>query len=370
MKDVSSRSGCSTFQSFALILSVLTCGFLSPSPTLAQTPPPTPPAPIPDSVYTNVFYGAVNPTTANFDTPVLVFVPGLGGVACEWYSTGATGNAPCQPNGVTAPANDMYAYAYQSGYRTAFVSPNADNSPANSSIAADAAVIANVIPRIATYYNTSKLYFVGHSKGGLDLQEAILNANVYPLVKGVFNLSTPNQGTPLANWAFNNQAVTQQIEAYLLANYQIDLNFLSPAVAGLTTNNMATLRAALDPIFEKSLAKPFYTWGGVSFYDSVPTYLTGGLLSSLVPIVDQNSENDGFVTLAGSQLTPEISNDMGLVTVDHFKMNQGHVSFSETFWPDSGHRNHHQRIPAAVCQRLCKIRRQCFQQLDLVGQMV
>jgi Alpha/beta hydrolase of unknown function (DUF915) len=195
----------------ALIPLVLAGTFSLAQPVAAQTTPATPPAPTPDAVYANVFYGAINPATANFDTPVLIFVPGLGGVACDWYSTGSTGVSPCAPSNGVAPANDMYAYAYQAGYRTAFVSPNTTNTPAGGSISADAAVLASVIPRIATYYNTKQIYFVGHSKGGLDLQEAILNANIYPLLKGIFNLSTPNQGTALANWAFlpANQTLAQ-----------------------------------------------------------------------------------------------------------------------------------------------------------------
>jgi len=324
MKDASRRSPVLSLRFCTLIAPILLGGFLC-RPALAQ--PPTPPAPTPDPVYANVFYGAVNPAMSNFITPVVVFVPGLGGVACDWYSTGATGNAPCQPGGTTAPANDMYAYAYQAGYRTAFISPTTDNSPANGSISADAAVIASVIPRIAAFYNTQKIYFVGHSKGGLDLEEAILNPAVYPLVKGIFTLSTPNQGTALANWAFANQATTQQIESELLTDYGINLNFLTIAVYDMQTNDMATLRGVLDPQFEKSLAKPFYTWGGTGFLDSTATTILGGLLTTLVPLVDQNSENDGLVTVGESQLTPEYANDMAFVTVDHFQVNQGHVSF-------------------------------------------
>src|ERR1700733_4738072 len=307
VKDVSHRSRFLSLHFFASIVPVLVFGFLFPRPVLAQT---TPPAPTPDPLFANVFYGGVNPTTASFVTPVVVFVPGLGGVASDWYTN-----------------NDMYADAYQAGYRTAFISPNSASAPANGSISANAAVLANVIPRIATYYNTQQIYFVGHSKGGLDLQEAILNANIYPLVKGIFNISTPNQGTALANWAFANSTLTKQIEGELSTKYGINLNLLSIAVYDMETTNMATLRASLDAKFEQSLAKPFYTWGGTGFYDSTPTILTGGLLDTLIPIVDANTENDGLVTVGESQLSAEFSNDLGTAPVDHFKMNQGHVSF-------------------------------------------
>ena len=184
----------------ALIVSLLAFGLLLAGPVLAQTPPPTPPAPTPDPVYNNIFYGAVNPAFANFKTPVLIFVPGLGGVACDWYSTGSSGNAPCQPNGVTAPANAMYAYAYQWGYRTAFINPNTTNTPALGTIQADGAVLQSVIPRVASFYNVPQMYFIGHSKGGLDLQQAIVDGGILPYVKALFTIATPNQGTALADW--------------------------------------------------------------------------------------------------------------------------------------------------------------------------
>ena len=327
MRDARARtflfSSLSSSWSNSFFPALLIGSFLA-FPVLAQ--PPTPPAPTPDPVFANVFYGAVNPAF-NFKTPVLVFVPGLGGVACDWFSTGSTGSAPCVNNGVTSPANDMYAYAYQAGYRTAFISPNTDNSPANGSIGADAANIAAVIPRIAAFYNTQKIYFVGHSKGGLDLQQAILNPAIYPLVKGVFNLSTPNQGDALADWAFAHPGATQSLETQLLNLYGLNLNFLSAGVFSLETANMAAFRAAVDPKFKASLAKPFYTWGGTGFYDSAVTLVMGGLLTTLIPVTDLNTENDGLVTVAESQLSPEFSNDLGFVVKDHFKMNQGNVSF-------------------------------------------
>lgn len=298
-------------------------GFLLAGPALGQTPPPTPPAPTPDPVYANVFYGAVNPSFANFKTPVLVFVPGLGGVACDWYSTGSTGNAPCQPNGVTAPVNDMYAYAYQWGYRTAFISPNVDNSPATSSILADASVLQSMIPRVASFYNVSKMYFIGHSKGGLDLQQAILNGGVTSYVKGLFTLATPNQGTALATWAFlpANQSIVQQF------GQQFNFNLLTPAVSGLQLANMAAFRNAADPIFMQLLNKPFYYFAGEGFPNSTLTLDLGSLLRQLVPGTDQNSQNDGLVTVGETQLSPEYSNQLGVLGADHFEMNLGNRSF-------------------------------------------
>jgi hypothetical protein len=305
------------------LLSMLALAGFIALPALAQSPPPTPPAPTPDPVYANIFYGAVNPSFSNFNTPVLVFVPGLGGVACDWYSTGSTGNAPCVVNGVAAPANSMYGYAYQWGYRTAFINPNTDNSPANSSLQADAAVLQSAIPRIASSFNVSQMYFVGHSKGGLDLQQAILDGGVTPYVKGLFTIGSPNQGTALATWAFEpaNQSFVQQIDT------EFNFNLNSTAIADMTLANMTTFRSAADPVFEQLLNKPFFYFAGDGYPNSTITDDLGSLLHKLVPGTDTNSQNDGLVTVGEAQLSPEYANELGVVGADHFQLNQGSYSW-------------------------------------------
>ncbi len=287
-----------------IILSLLTWPLLGES--LTPPAPPTPPAPTPDSAFANVFYGAVNPSFANFKTPVLVFVPGLGGVASDWFTN-----------------NDMYARAYQAGYRTAFVTPNTTNTSVSGSLQSDGAVLANVIPRIASVYNVSQMYFIGHSKGGLDLQQAILNDGVLPYVKAVFTLASPNQGTALADWAFAsaNQSVVEE----LFSKYNLNLN--TQAVADMEVSNMATFRAAADPVFTQLPNKPFYYFSGDAYEDSDVTFITGSLLRKLVPGTDTNSQNDGLVTVSESQLSPEYSNEVGVISTDHFEMNQGDKSF-------------------------------------------
>lgn len=288
--------------SSAFILSFVAFGFL----LSAATTPPTPPAPTPDPVYANVFYGAVNPTFANFKTPVLVFVPGLEGVASDWYTK-----------------NDMYAYAYQWGYRTAFISPNTNNTPASGTIQANASVLQTVIPRVASVYDVSQMYFIGHSKGGLDLQQAILDGGILPYVKALFTIATPNQGTELADWVFNpsNQSIVQELAQ------KYNLNLDTPAVADMEVANMTAFRAAADPVFTQLQNKPFFYFSGDGYVDNVVTIATGSLLRKLVPGTDQNSQNDGLVTVGESQLSPEYSNQLGVIAADHFKMNQGDKSF-------------------------------------------
>jgi hypothetical protein len=254
---------------------------------------------------------------------VLVFVPGLGGVACDWYSTGSTGNAPCVENGVAAPSNDMYAYAYQWGYRTAFINPNTNNTPATSSTQADGMVLQSVIPRVASHYNVSQMYFIGHSKGGLDLQQAILDGGITPYVKGLFTLATPNQGTALATWAFEpaNASFVQLVET------MFNFNLNSTAVADMTLANMTTFRNAADPVFSQLTSKPFFYFSGDAYSNSALTTDLGSLLLKLVPGTDLNSQNDGLVTVGETQLSPQYSNELGVIEADHFQMNIGDYSW-------------------------------------------
>ena len=311
---------------FVILVVALACGFICPRPVMAQTGPPTPPAPTVDPLYPNVFYGAVNPSFGDYKTPVLVFVPGLGGVACDWYSTGSTGNAPCVENGVAAPINNMYAYAYQWGYRTAFISPNTNNTPATSSIQADGTVLQSVIPRVSSYFNAPQMYFIGHSKGGLDLQQAILDGGITPYVKGIFTVATPNQGTALATWAFLPGSATYVQEIETLFGFNLD----TPAIGDMTLANMATFRAAADPVFQQIPNKPFFYFSGDGYGNSTLTAATGSLLLQLVPGTDLSVQNDGLVTVGETQLPPQYSNELGVIqAADHFQMNLGSISFSK-----------------------------------------
>jgi len=273
--------------------------FLAVLSASAQTAPP---APVPDPLYVNVFYGGTNPAFSSFNTPVLVFVNGLNGVAQDWFQK-----------------NDMYADAYQYGFRTAFVNPDPHNKPAAANIQTNATVLESMIPRVAAHFNTSKLYLIGHSKGGLDLQAAILSPVVAPLVKAVFTVATPNTGTELADWAFQNPS--------LAGPY----NLLTPAVKDMTLESMTAYRTQWDPLFEQSLLKPFYTIAGDIPLGNPSTELTGVILAKLVPFSDFNSLNDGLVTVGHVNLSPEFSNNLGMLDADHFQMNQGHESFFKIF---------------------------------------
>src|SRR2546425_1525483 len=266
-------------------------------PSLSSTPDPSlsasaVPIPQPDPHFPNIFYGAIPPL--GDAAPVIVFVHGLRGTASDWWIR-----------------NNMFQAAFAAGYRTAYFSINPDNSRNDASIADNAAALVAILPRIAVHYQVSQFYVVGHSKGGVDMQAAMLNPDIGKLVQALFTVSTPNQGTELADWAFG--------PGLPIAG---PLNLLTPGVLSLTTTNMASFRQNADPVL-KAMGIPFYTIEGDRFTNDPLTIPTGLILKKLVP----TEENDGFVTVPRGQLSPDYAVDLSTVPSDHFHTNTGSTSF-------------------------------------------
>lgn len=258
------------------------------------------PAPTPDPVTLNVFYGATNPAS-NAKSAVLVFVHGLNGTASDWWVN-----------------NDMYDLAYNAGYRTAFVSLSADNSRNNATIKANVIMLQAVLPGIAQHFQTKKMYLIGHSKGGVDIQAALLNPATATLARAVVTISSPNTGTELANWAFANRTIAGP------------LGLLTPAVASVRTDAMAVFRTLADPILRDS-GIPFYTVAGNVFLDSTATSITGAILRSLTTNITNDTFNDGLVTVERSRLPGTYATNLGLLPANHFKTNAGSVSFYKIY---------------------------------------
>jgi pimeloyl-ACP methyl ester carboxylesterase len=104
----------------------------------------------------NIFYGGVNPAAAA-NSPVVVFVHGLGSNATYFFSNG----------------NTMYQYVYNAGYRSAYVSLNADNSNDHNKIATNTTTLLGLLPQILQHFGVQQVYMFGHSEGGLEIQLAI-----------------------------------------------------------------------------------------------------------------------------------------------------------------------------------------------------
>jgi hypothetical protein len=273
----------------------------------AQATPPAAPAVTVDPTQPNLFYGAI-PSNGP-EGPVIVFVHGLGGTYKDWLDV--TGN-------------DMYDLAYQAGFRTAFMSLNLDNTTNNASIQTNSAMLQTLFPKILSHFGVSKVYFVCHSKGGLDLESAISNTQWIGMATLVITLGTPNQGDALSDWIYEpaNQALGQQ------------LGLLTPAVQSMEVASVQALRAQWDPFFQAA-AVPFYTLSGNTYTcgsagGACSTSITGPILSSITGGTTA-PPNDGLVDHPESLLPTTYAMELGVIHANHFQLRLGDNSFNYVY---------------------------------------
>jgi len=293
----------------------------------AHASPPSAPALTTDATYPNLFYGAV--PASGYNGPVIVFVHGLGGNVQDWIEVK---NCPSSVTGCKGSNNGMYDYAYQAGYRTVFLSMNADNSNNSLSIQTNAAMLQTLFPAILSHFGVSKVFFVAHSKGGLDLEDAIADAQWIGMASAVIELGTPNQGDALANWIFSSagRALGQQ------------LGLLTPGVQSLEIANVLQLRTLWDPIFRNAQI-PFYTLSGNTYVcpggiGTCPTGFTGPTLTKITtpqggkatPCGQTGNApcNDGLVTHPESLLPTTYAMELGVIANNHYQLRMGDSSFS------------------------------------------
>ena len=316
----------------------LTAALLSGLALAAHAAPPPAPYPLTtDSNYPNLFYGATPAGGPN--APVIVFVHGLGGSFIDWIEAAncpnplPVGGCKASSNSTTLGSNnDMYDYAYQAGFRTVFLSLNANNSNNSLSIQTNAAMLQTLFPAILSHYGVTKVVFVCHSKGGLDLEAAIANSKWIGIASAVIDLGTPNQGDALANWIFSSagQALGQL------------LGLLTPGVQSLEISNVLQLRTQWDPIFQNAQI-PFYTLSGNTYAcpggpGTCPTGETGPTLTQITtpkggkgaPCGQPGNApcNDGLVTYPESLLPTTYAMELGVIANNHYQLRMGDSSFS------------------------------------------
>jgi len=281
----------------------------------AQSAPPAPPLTT-DPTQPNLFYGAIPPSGPN--APAIVFVHGLGGNFQDWIEGK---NCPPSVTGCTGTNNDMYDLAYGAGFRTSFMSLNLDNSNNNSSIQTNAAMLQTMFPKILAQFGVTQVYFVCHSKGGLDFQDAIANPQWIGIAKAVILLGTPNQGDALADWIFSPAGEPLGVL----------LGLLTPGMASLEIANVLQLRTQWDPIFEDHHVL-FYTLSGDTFacapgVPECPTAITGPILLSITG-GKSAPPNDGLVTEPETFLPTTYAMELGVIHADHYLLRMGGSSFS------------------------------------------
>ena len=126
----------------------------------------------------NIYYGAT-PPNLRAGSPVIVFIHGYSSRASTWWD-----------------GNDMYNKAYADGYRTAFVSVHPDKN-----MWVNGQLFNSMLGTITARFGVSKVVVVAHSKGGLDTDAALVHYGATNKVERAITLSSPHNGTPLADLA-------------------------------------------------------------------------------------------------------------------------------------------------------------------------
>lgn len=193
----------------------------------------------------------------------IVFIHGYNSSASVWWE-----------------GNDMYETARANGYQTAFI----DLYP-EKDMWENGAMLAGKLKQIYEYFGHKKLVVVGHSKGGVDTQTALVHYGAHQYVSNVITLSSPHHGTQLSDLAHSSSAWWL---AALLGNN-------NDGTRSLQTGNMRYFRSITDGKPEVNLNR-YYTLGGYKWGSFGSALYWGGLY------LRSYGSNDGVVTVSSSRL--------------------------------------------------------------------
>ena len=209
------------------------------------------------------WYVGSNPSWLDPAKTPIVFIHGYNSSASVWWD-----------------GNDMYETALANGYQTAFI----DLYPERD-MWENGAMLAGKLKQIYEYFGNKKLVVVGHSKGGVDTQTALVHYGAHQYVSNVITLSSPHRGTQLSDLAHSSSAWWL---AALLGNN-------NDATRSLQTGNMSYFRSITDS-HSNSAKNRYYTLGGYKWGSFGSALYWGGLYLS------SYGSNDGVVTIASSRL--------------------------------------------------------------------
>ncbi|CAM4383772.1 esterase/lipase family protein [Paenibacillus tarimensis] len=198
--------------------------------------------------------------------PAILFVHGLNSSAKVWYE-----------------GNDMYQYAFDNGYETAFINLH-DITGTSQNMWDNGRLLADKIKEISNHFG-KKLVIVAHSKGGVDTQTALVHYNAHAYVTNVITLGTPHHGSQLADLAYSSWA------SWLAAL----IGSKSPGTESMQTSYMKYFRSQTDGLANVSKNK-YYTFAGDNWGSGSTSHVIGGMYLSTF------GANDGVVTVNNAYL--------------------------------------------------------------------
>ncbi len=225
--------------------------------------------------------------------PVLVFIHGYTGDAYTWLSEGN---------------NDMFQRVFNDGYRAAYVTVYPDQS-----MWVNGSLFKEQIDVICNYYGVNNVVVVGHSKGGLDSDAALIHYGAVNQVSRVITLGSPHFGSPLANlaqsgWVWWLSAVFGQRND---ATYVLQTGYMD-YFRSITDSHPNNAQADFTTLGG-------WDYGGILWFSGV--YLNGAGYGK------RNEGNDGVVPykLARRPGGKELFSGHGdaRTKYDHFEINQG-----------------------------------------------
>ncbi|WP_455675098.1 esterase/lipase family protein [Pradoshia sp.] len=200
--------------------------------------------------------------------PPIVFVQGRNSSASSWF--GET---------IYYGLNDMEKVGRDAGYQTVFLELFDSDETGSRSQWENGKLLSGLLKEISTHFG-QKVNIIAHSKGGIDVQTALVHYDAHPYVGRVFTLSAPHSGSHLADLSFSWYA------AWLadLLGQNDDGTF------SLQTGEMRQFRTMTDA--HQNIDKnTYYTAAGSSHGPLLSSLSVGGAYLS------SYGENDGLVNV-------------------------------------------------------------------------
>ncbi|MCP3028043.1 triacylglycerol lipase [Halobacillus sp. A5] len=228
------------------------------------------------------WYEGLPPSYVDPSKSPIVFIHGLNSSSHTWWQE-----------------NDMYDTALENGFETAFVDLYPTGDMWNNG-----KLLADKLEEIYHHFG-EKLVIVGHSKGGIDAQSALVHYGASPYVDRIISLSSPHKGSELADLAYSSWA-----------GWLADIiGGKNDATYSLQTGYMDYYRQQTDP----HASTPMYTLSGTNWGSFGSSLYWGGLYLS------SYGASDGAVTVASSNLP--YSTELQVGDWNHSEIRQGSSTF-------------------------------------------